>query len=196
MNIISLANLRETKWKNGGGITREIASAAHDGKHIWRLSRADIEKDGPFSDFADYIRILTVLDGQGMILRSADSPIIADPLEPVRFSGALKTSAQLNSTPVTAFNVMFDPRYCDGDVKVLNGTHTQTLTPTEHTLYAIHGVSGDAKIGGEKKLFPGDTVLVVSEPTQLEMIHGDTALLVTISSHNNVTTASTRVSIL
>ena len=58
-------------WKNGGGVTTEIAvfpEAAGLDDFEWRLSMATVATDGPFSLFAGVDRTLAVLDGEGIVL--------------------------------------------------------------------------------------------------------------------------------
>jgi len=53
-------------WRNGGGITREIA-ARPPGATLeafdWRISMAEVREPGPFSSFPDVDRVLTFLQG-------------------------------------------------------------------------------------------------------------------------------------
>jgi uncharacterized protein len=95
-------------WKNGGGITREIAKKMR-GEHIlWRLSMAEVASDGPFSAFPGLTRILTVLRGAGLVLRSPEGVIEAEPMQPVRFSGDLAVACTRIAGDVTDLNVIFD----------------------------------------------------------------------------------------
>lgn len=64
--LLLAADRAATPWKNGGGVTREIAawpvgSGLED--FDWRLSMAEVAAPGAFSLFAEVDRILTVLDG-------------------------------------------------------------------------------------------------------------------------------------
>ncbi len=61
-------------WKNGGGLTREIAvarNATTDAGFDWRLSLAEVTRDAPFSAFADVDRCIVLLRGAGLRLRTA-----------------------------------------------------------------------------------------------------------------------------
>ncbi|HAJ22213.1 MAG TPA: HutD-family protein, partial [Rhodospirillaceae bacterium] len=69
MKIFKAQDYKETPWKNGGGITREIALKEDEDGFLWRLSIADVRTDGPFSSFPDRHRILTVIAGVGMRLK-------------------------------------------------------------------------------------------------------------------------------
>ena len=44
---------------------------------MWRLSIAEVDEDGPFSLFEGMARILTVIDGKGMVLESEDGVLDA-----------------------------------------------------------------------------------------------------------------------
>ncbi|CAB3725532.1 Protein Ves [Achromobacter deleyi] len=59
-------------WKNGGGVTRTLAAdkdAAESAAARWRVSIADITRDGPYSRFAGDDRVSVVLSGAGVVLR-------------------------------------------------------------------------------------------------------------------------------
>lgn len=180
MEIIRFAELTESKWKNGGGITREILSASLSGSRIWRLSMADVACDGPFSEFAEYDRILTIVKGQGLRLQSDGGCIDADPWSPVRFSGDLKIDAYLKSGPLTDLNLMFNPDYCTGDVTVINGPCHQSLAPDERRVFVVHSVAGSVKINDLSQLLPGDTAIIGPDMGQIEMQDDDAALLIKI----------------
>lgn len=59
-------------WKNGGGVTRTLAAdkdAAESAAARWRVSIADITRDGLYSRFAGDDRVSVVLSGAGVVLR-------------------------------------------------------------------------------------------------------------------------------
>ncbi len=184
MKFIPFDTLVKTRWKNGGGVTRSIADATKDGTTLWRLSMADVETDGPFSDFTGLTRILTVIKGGGLTLRSGQTELMAKLWEPVRFDGALKVFATLDAGPLTDLNLMFDPLRCRGDVLPLRGPHRQQLAPHRACTHAVVGLVGSARFAGKTILQPGDTLLLetVSGPLVLET--GDAALLITIETRD------------
>ena len=121
MRIISPGDFTAMPWRNGGGVTHEIARAEQDGRLLWRLSIAEVASDGPFSAFAGLMRILTVIEGAGMALGTPDGTLDARPLTPVRFSGDVPVLGQLVAGPVRDFNLIFDPRNIAGNVEVVDG---------------------------------------------------------------------------
>ncbi len=68
MRIILASDFQTQPWKNGGGITHEIARKDDGNGLLWRLSIAEVASDGPFSAFTGLSRILTVIDGAGLWL--------------------------------------------------------------------------------------------------------------------------------
>jgi environmental stress-induced protein Ves len=67
MRVIPCTALPLTRWKNGAGTRREIASLQReDGTTDWSLSLADITADAPFSSFPGLTRWIAVI-GEGWI---------------------------------------------------------------------------------------------------------------------------------
>ena len=99
--------LQATPWKNGGGTTREIALSP-TGTPFWRLSIADVAVDGRFSSFPGLSRILTVIEGDGMVLRAPDKTLNARHLDPVAFSGDDVIVGELTQGPIQDLNLIYD----------------------------------------------------------------------------------------
>ena len=114
MQILKQRDLVDVPWKNGGGITRNIARGMRADQAVWTISHADVAQDGPFSDFAGMMRVLTVVSGGPMILETPTAAIDAALWQPVRFDGGLKVNSRLTGGPLTDLNLMFDPTHCDG----------------------------------------------------------------------------------
>ncbi len=97
MRVLRRADCPTRPWRNGGGVSHEIAWHEDDD---WRLSLAEITRDGPFSDYAGFDRTLTVI-GDG--LRFNGTPIGPAPHS---FRGEDAIHATLHAGPVLAFNVI------------------------------------------------------------------------------------------
>jgi environmental stress-induced protein Ves len=107
MRHLPAAGYRAMPWKNGGGITREVAVFSEAGDFLWRLSLATVASDGPFSTFPGIDRTLTVLDGPGIELAvQGRAPARLAPLAPFAFPGDAVASARLLGGAITDFNVM------------------------------------------------------------------------------------------
>lgn len=121
MRLILPADFTTQAWKNGGGVTHEIARADRDGQLVWRLSIAEVASDGPFSTFPGLRRILTVIDGAGLYLDTPDTRLAALPLAPLAFSGDLPVTSRLIGGPIRDFNVIFDGAKLGCRVTLISG---------------------------------------------------------------------------
>lgn len=102
-------------WKNGGGITHEICREPADPTQtfIWRISMADVSKEGPFSEFSGYERVIAVVKGVGMrLVRSQlERSVMLQPFQPYTFNGNDKVYGELPSGAVTDLNVIYHPQH-------------------------------------------------------------------------------------
>ena len=108
-------------WANGKGETVELARCDRGGAMLWRLSRARVIEDGPFSIFAGVDRVLTVLNGPGFDLEGEGVALRARPYGPVRFSGDVAVRALRVTAPSDDFNVMVARAQGRAEVRVLGG---------------------------------------------------------------------------
>ena len=119
-------------WKNGGGVTREIAcypAGADLQSFEWRISIADITHDGPFSDFSGIDRVITLLSGKGVRLVSQQGEkgdidhLLDEPFQPFYFSGDLPITADLLDGPCQDFNVMTRRGVCAAQVSICRNSN-------------------------------------------------------------------------
>lgn len=109
MRILRAADRVATPWKNGGGVTREVAAwppGANLNAFDWRVSLADIAADGPFSTFPGVDRVLTVIAGDGLALEIEGRTIRLEPGAPFAFPGEAAVAARLGAGPIRDLNVM------------------------------------------------------------------------------------------
>jgi environmental stress-induced protein Ves len=101
---------RATPWKNGGGVTYEIAAYPPDAgldAFDWRISTARVESDGPFSVFPGVDRVLLVLSGTLVLQFGAgDAVVLTDASAPFGFSGEAPCDGRLSGGPVVDLNIM------------------------------------------------------------------------------------------
>ncbi len=104
---------RVMPWKNGGGVTTEIAIYPADAGisssgFIWRVSIAEVAIDGPFSRFPGYDRHIMTIAGKGMQLEADGHGTIdlSAIFVPREFSGDWDVDGQLIDGPVRDFNLM------------------------------------------------------------------------------------------
>jgi environmental stress-induced protein Ves len=113
ISVRTPADSRRTPWKNGRGVTEELAiwprgSSLDRMDFDWRISKSRVEEDGAFSAFPGFERTLVVTEGGGLVLsHGEDAPRSGlRPREPYRFDGAWMTHAQLVAGPIADFNVI------------------------------------------------------------------------------------------
>jgi uncharacterized protein len=98
MQIVRRSAFKAVPWKNRGGITHEaIRVPARGDPFRWRVSVAEVEASGPFSDFSGYDRNMVLLKGAGVELHFADGSMralraVGDLAE---FDGALAARCEL-----------------------------------------------------------------------------------------------------
>jgi environmental stress-induced protein Ves len=115
-HTIHLADVQAAPWRNGGGVTRELAAWPQQGEWVWRMSVAEVAASGPFSRFEGITRWFAVLQGAGVVL-NVNTPsdggaagagehrlTVTDP--PLCFDGGLATDCQLINGPTQDFNLM------------------------------------------------------------------------------------------
>ncbi|GAB2913156.1 HutD family protein [Paralcaligenes sp. KSB-10] len=147
VDLIAAADLRAVPWKNGGGVTREIAS--HPGNasfesFLWRISVADVAQAGPFSTFHNIDRTLVVTRGGPMILidEAGGEPHRLSRWEPHRFLGETPIRAELPNGPTQDFNLMVRRGAGTGRLDVRETAQTLTLEPGCTALHCAAGSFG------------------------------------------------------
>jgi uncharacterized protein len=143
--VVRVADVRPQPWSNGGGTTRELASA-DDGS--WRISLADIAADGPFSAFAGRHRLLTVVEGPVLDLDVDGEPQVVEPARPFAFSGDATVVASVPEGAVRALNVIVDPAVVSPFVTVLElGRSSALPLAADQAAYVVQGSAGEVEQG-------------------------------------------------
>jgi len=123
--VISPAEYRRMPWKNGGGLTEEIATHPEDSPleaFNWRVSIAEVARDGPFSRFAGIDRTIVLLEGAGMRLSGEGRDVLLRaPFEPYAFDGEDPVDCALVSGPIRDFNAMVRRGRAVANVTVVHG---------------------------------------------------------------------------
>lgn len=106
-SIICAEEVTPQPWRNGGGHTRELLAWPPGADWQVRISRADIEADGPFSAFPDVQRWFVVLEGAGVALHFADGQkLLYRGDAPFAFDGAAAPLCTLLDGPTQDLNLM------------------------------------------------------------------------------------------
>ncbi|GAB2571331.1 HutD/Ves family protein [Kribbella endophytica] len=99
------ADQQRVPWRNGAGLTTELASGGSSGDFVWRVSLAEVTEDCDFSVFPDVDRTIILIDGPPMTLRLAGIGHTLTSYEPFHFDGGLEVRCQV-SGPTRDLNVM------------------------------------------------------------------------------------------
>lgn len=178
MRLIRFADLPAVPWRNGGGVTREVA-ARHDAgagsDFLWRLSIATVNADGPFSSFLGIDRTIAVLAGRGIALQLPDRTIsVTDHSEPFSFAGEVPVHASVLDGETTDLNAMTRRGWfthtlrrlpSDGSLSI-EGVADETVlvfggtTAVEGLDEALEAGRFDALVG----IAPGERITVTPEP--------------------------------
>ncbi len=165
-------DVRRVPWKNGRGVTRELAlwppgSYFERGDFDWRISAARVEESGPFSEFAGFDRILVITEGEGLILEHGQAAARARlrRFEPYRFSGDWSTRCDLVRGPVSDFNVLTRQGHFGAEALAANLGRRVLREPTGAKFVFVHalGAALTARVSGEElplTLEPGESLFL------------------------------------
>ncbi|SEO62623.1 hypothetical protein SAMN02990966_02345 [Rhodospirillales bacterium URHD0017] len=127
---------QRTPWKNGGGVTTDIA---FDGD-VWRFSRTPITAPGPFSDYTGFDRLQVLVSGSGLVLQTPSGEIdVRRPFRPVRFAGETPIVSRLEAGPVEVINLMGERSKVRLALAVLEAGRSQHLGAGIHVAYCPAG---------------------------------------------------------
>jgi uncharacterized protein len=193
VTLLRGADLVATPWKNGGGVTREIAAQAAGAgagfdTFAWRVSVADVAQAGPFSCFEGVDRTLVLLEGAGMLLDAsgpaAHTLALRQPLDVARFAGETPIEARLVDGPTRDFNLMLRRGVAHGTLEVWGAPKAQRFTAQTVLLYCARG-QVQARVDGAAPvtLLASDTLRIdtsqadATQPVEIET-QGEGAVLV------------------
>ena len=107
----------------------------------WRVSIAELSADGSFSSFPGIDRVIALLEGAGIRMRSRDGTIdhrLTTPFTPFAFSGDQPIDATLIVGASRDFNVMTRRSHVRARVRVLRD-HEQLPETESGLLFAARG---------------------------------------------------------
>lgn len=142
-----------TPWKNGGGVTVDIAVATDKDGDVWRFGRTPIVAPGPFSDYRGFDRVQVLVAGSGLVLQTPDGEIdVRQPLRPVRFAGETPIVSRLEAGPVEVVNLIGDRAKVRIDIRVLQAGDDIILGAGTHIAYCPDGPATIEVQGGRYEL--------------------------------------------
>lgn len=177
MTPVAYSELAAAPWKNGGGVTRELAcfpAGAGFDDFLWRVSIADVHQSGPFSRFPGIDRVILLLDGGGMVLRGdAGEHALTTALAPHAFPGEAQIEAELVS-PSRDFNLMLRRGRAQGAVSVLRESG---MLEAGRAIRLLFCATGQWRIDDACTLNQGDHVRIETGIANKLTMHEDGALL-------------------
>jgi uncharacterized protein len=163
------ANYQRQPWRNGGGWTNEVAKLVDHqtlADWTWRISLAEIESSGPFSQFPHVERILVLLEGHGIELTvDGHRHVLREQYAHIRFAGEAAVHCSLIDGPTRDLNVMFrhsGNHIPDAQVfhRMIGGTFSVTAQPGELWVMLL---TGNTTISGPElgaTAGPDDTIVI------------------------------------
>lgn len=133
-------------WKNGAGFTLEIARSQGEADFEWRISMADVTTSGPFSLFPNKQRIISVLEGHGMVLHVDDLP--AKKLKQgdiFAFHGESQVQSELVDGAIQDLNLIYDPAKFHARFQWLNDTAEQVFISSADLIF-IFNQGGETQV--------------------------------------------------
>ncbi|MFJ2581982.1 HutD family protein [Kitasatospora aureofaciens] len=183
IQVLRASERPATAWLNGGGVTREVAgfpAGAGLAGFDWRVSLADVAAAGPFSPFPGIDRVITLVDGPGMVLTVDGTEHRVDaPYRPFAFPGEAATDCRLLAGPVVDFNVMTRRGKVTADVGLITAPASADVPSGGAVLVVC--LSGTAAVGttagDDARLARYDAALLDHPDTHRLRVDGVTAVI-------------------
>lgn len=179
LRILRNTDYPSRPWKNGGGTTRDIL-VSPPGASLedfdWRLSLAQVDRDGPFSRFDNVDRTLVLLSG-AMTLQEPDRRIELVRGEPVVFPGERAIEASVSGGSTLDFNVMTRRGRAMHDVTNSLFGQQVTMNVAFRTAIVVFALEPGLAIDNEM-LDVHDTALIAEQAAVISASTGRAAALV------------------
>ncbi|GMV31081.1 MAG: hypothetical protein AMXMBFR59_32060 [Rhodanobacteraceae bacterium] len=166
LRVLRAHDYRRMAWKNGGGITTEIARRdGDDDTFDWRISIAEIAQDGDFSIFPDVDRELMLLDGGGVELAiGSDEPVaLTQRYQKHAFPGEAPVSCRLLDGPTRDFNLMVRRGRFTAELLARPIVGAQLLFPAAVTTWLVFVANGHVVVSDRSdlpRIEAGETLLI------------------------------------
>lgn len=179
IRVLRAADRVAVPWKNGGGITREVAifpEGSGFDAFDWRISIAEVPDEGPFSVFANIDRNLTILEGR-MNLAFADRTVELDASSaPFAFPGDIACQGTPLFGPVTDLNVMTQRGRCNASVFRING---EIDMPAARHLIIVALAESEIRTGAETSMLYVRDALLIENPDG-RLVFGAPAVMIAL----------------
>lgn len=149
MKLLTPADYVAFPWKNGRGVTTDIAALYRPGATsrdwsdiLWRFGRTPIPESGPYSDLSGFERLQVLISGEGFKIHTEDGAVHRDlsrRYAPVRYDGGTKLAGRLNGGPVETANLLYRRDAFTGDLLAPAPGSRLALKDGTHMIHAADG---------------------------------------------------------
>jgi environmental stress-induced protein Ves len=163
MRIIRSSEFVEGRWRNGMGVSWDIASWPPDADDFgWRLAIARIDGDVPFSHYPEVDRVFTLIEGQGLDLEFEGRPTlhVESLFVPHPYPCDVPTFCRLRIGPCRALNLFLRRGQWRADVDILS-SNAEIAHPGPILMFALAGTS---RVDGAE-LMQGDAAMTTDRVT-------------------------------
>lgn len=165
--VLRFADTPLQPWRNGSGITRQLAvwpPMSGGNAFGWRISAAEVTEAGRFSDWSGFDRELWITQGPGIRLTDpADGTVTTLRRgERLDFPGERRYACALLGGPVRDLNVMLKRGCGTLQSTLVRGDAAWPLVPGHHILYCA---AGSARV-----LAAGQSIATLSTGDALHLV--------------------------
>lgn len=166
----SIAETTPEPWKNGGGVTRTLSSRRSEYGTIWRISVADIEKDGPFSVFPGIDRVSVLMRGPGLRLIGDGVSLNFPELgSKAKYCGEAQLEARLGGSPARFLNIMTQNNRATAQVLLQQHTCSCAANRVIAVVVLLGRVTAKCQNGCAITLDPGEGLEVTRPGIELDI---------------------------
>jgi environmental stress-induced protein Ves len=162
---IPQSELLEGLWRNGQGVSWEIASYKKEGAtdFSWRFAKARIDNDVPFSIYPGMDRIFMMIEGQGMDLQFEGGRVLQvhEKFVPHEFSCDVPLFCKLLGGPSLDLNLFAARREFRAECEVISLARSKDLNVAK-TDVVFFVLDGACELNGVH-LLQGDAAIVQNE---------------------------------
>jgi environmental stress-induced protein Ves len=172
--MVALNEVASTPWRNGGGVTRELLAWPHPRDWVIRLSVAEVERNGPFSQFPGVQRWFAVLSGGGVRLRvKGKAHELTARAQPFQFDGGAETACELLAGPTQDFNLMLHRG--NANMRRVSGSHVSSSSAGAFVAAYAHAGKTVVRCAGAQLDIPPNTLAwrILDSDSQVELIAED-----------------------
>jgi hypothetical protein len=153
MKVFRFRDLQEGRWRNGMGVSWDIASEEQGSNTAgfgWRMALARLDANVAFSHYPETDRIFTLVEGKGLELAVENHGVkaIRNRFVPLAFPGDAATTCRLLDGPCMALNLFTARGAWTADVQVMPLDSALAVDPSGPVL--LHVLQGVAVCEGHQ----------------------------------------------